>query len=305
MMIKKILEQLEPNSIKRIDDNHILDIYVGLNNINLPTILIRSTYSFDIPNSSKYIDIKKIEDKDRTKYYFILKDLEHFDMFIDIFNDIVEFTRNEKSEVNALKGFIKRYILWSNLFKKSKISMLTKNQIIGLYGELLYLNNYLIKQLGFKEAINAWFGPYKEKKDFEYNDFWKEVKMVKYGKDVVSINSVFQLDDINNGELVVFEYSETESNNLNLYSLVDHMLKNIISFNDVSNFTNRLNEAGYEHKVEYKRPNIETKYLRIIPITSNSNILRYDDLPKTVLDAVYKLKFKVLEGEIYNGPYKF
>ena len=155
MMIRNILNQLESNTIRRIDDSHILNIYVGKNLSNLPTILIRTQYEVLLPNSSKYIDINSDFNNDVHLYFFMLKDIVHLDMFIDIFTDISDYSRKTESEIKSLKMFVSRYILWSNLFIKPNTATLSTNLIIGIFGELLFLNNFLSKKIGMAESIKA------------------------------------------------------------------------------------------------------------------------------------------------------
>ena len=42
-----------------------------------------------------------------------------------------------------------------------------------------------------------------------------------------------------------------------------------------------------------------------IEVKSETKIMRINDLPNTILDAKYSLKFKGMGGEIFNGPFKF
>lgn len=300
-MIENILKILKPNSMRRIDDIHILDIYIGLGQNAMPIVVVRSMIDIKLPKSSKNIEIIDNYKENEHSYYFCLKDMAHYDMFINIFNDIIEYSRKSVSEYISINLFVKRFIIWKNLFLKEINKSLTSNQIIGLYGELYYLKNFLSKEIGLDKSINSWLGPLSEKKDFEFDNKWREIKTVKYGSISVTISSIYQLDDINDGDLCVFEYSYTGSEKNNLYSIIEEILVDIkedISLIEI--FTSKLSEVGYEHKEEYANILIDFKLLHIIPIKKDTPIFRVRDIPKSVLDAEYKLQFRSMEGEIIN-----
>ena len=72
MMIENILKILKPNSMRRIDDIHILDIYIGLGQNAMPIVVVRSMIDIKLPKSSKNIEIIDNYKENEHSYYFCL-----------------------------------------------------------------------------------------------------------------------------------------------------------------------------------------------------------------------------------------
>ncbi len=304
-MIKEKLRDLSINSMTRIDDVHILDVYVGLTIEQKPLIIVKTKNDISMPKSTKVIKIEKDIQNGMIKYYFYLTENKYSDMFLEMFEDIIEYSRTSNESHSSLKLFVKRLLMWMYLFAAKKSTLLSENQITGLFGELLFLDTHMIKQYGGETAVKSWYGPYWGKKDFELNAHWYEVKMTKYGCNTISISSVSQLDDVNDGELIVYSYSFTGQSNNNLFTLVEKISNRIESIETVILFFEKLGAIGYEHRKEYKDLSFEVKSKHTITIDNSSKIIRRSKLSSIIEGVQYELRFKEMKGDIKNGPIRF
>lgn len=297
-MITKILEEVNsPNGFKRVDESHILDIFVGLNYQNKPTIIIKIDYVYEPPKGSKYVDIFKYEKEGFHFYGYSITDLQFRDIFIKIFDDVIEKSRQFDDVVEAFIRFNKRYILWSKMFLVSKSDKMSKNEIVGLYGELYFLfSNFT----DLEDAVKYWHGPLKERKDFVFSNSWSEIKCTKNGNNSVKISSIEQLDDVLEGELIVYEYEEVEDDNStnNIYLLVEFIFQKINSSEIEEDFASKLSAYGYSHEEYYRDFSFAIKKESRIKITEQSEVVRRKKLPKLVENMNYSLLYKQMRG--YN-----
>lgn len=124
-------------------------------------------------------------------------------------------------------------------------SSITREQEIGLFGELLVLN-HLLKDLSPGDAIKAWKGPESEEHDFALNDFDLEVKTTTSDERIHWITNARQLEPAENRPLKLASLQLTPkggSGSCTLAALVDHLLD---SLRDATpSFLRILEIAGY------------------------------------------------------------
>ncbi len=169
----------EKLSYRRIDSTHILDIYVGYNvNKQMSMIITEVGETKDI-QSSKCIDVKIYEKfPNKVSISFNLMDNSMSKLFLQFCNDIIESSR-DIDKTKAINFIIRRWERWITMFKKPYTDLLNESQVLGLLGELIYLKEYMIPKYGQSKAIDSWLGPDKSHKDFEIDDTWYEIKVIK------------------------------------------------------------------------------------------------------------------------------
>ena len=108
-------------------------------------------------------------------------------------------------------------------------SSLTREQEIGLFGELLLLN-HLLKDLNPGESIKAWKGPQSEEHDFTLNDYDLEVKTTTSDERIHWITNVRQLAPAENRPLKLASLQLTPkggSGSCTLGILVEHLVESL------------------------------------------------------------------------------
>ena len=124
-----------------------------------------------------------------------LMDHEQREIFHRLCLDIIETTRQAKSEQEAIERFIARTWRWHWLLRGGRDGRLSDEEQKGLLGELSVLRDILFAAIGVEEAIKSWTGPLGSPKDFEIGRICIEAKARRGGAaPYITISSEYQLD---------------------------------------------------------------------------------------------------------------
>lgn len=181
----------------------------------------------------------------------------------------------------AISNALARWKYWQEMFGRKKPSIMGKQEIKGLIGELLELKKHFIKDYGSEVAIKSWLGPLSGHKDFEIEDTWYEIKAVNESAVQVNISSLEQLDSEKDGHLIVIkleETSNTNSNSINLNQAVISVTEEIADPEILDLFRDRLSNLGYIPSEEYDAYTFEYKGRRMYAVR--------DDFPRITRQMV-------------------
>ena len=130
---------------------------------------------------------------------------------------------------------------------------MSDNEIIGLIGELLFLQDYVIPQWGISKALESWMGPEKTHKDFSMDTDWYEIKAINSGKDSVKISSLEQLDSEIDGHLAVYclEKMSPSFSGIKLNTVVTNLLAKMGTPNNREAFLSKLSLYNFDFSPEY------------------------------------------------------
>lgn len=212
------------------------------------------------------------------------------DNFYDLFNDlIISLYQRIKSIVSpgeAASQFILFYHKWSEFFTNPQSSILSLDEVKGLFGELFILRNLLdhSSAASINEVLSSWVGPYNKGHDFVHDFFDVEVKTKITTKADVKISSEFQLDpDFDKGlYLTVVSVDLNTENSGSIRDLVAEIRDLVIlKFGDESIFLRALNQKNLtiNNLKDYDNFRFEVK-----------SIVRYDckndDFPKLTVKNI-------------------
>ena len=144
-----------------------------------------------------------------------LLDNDFSSLFDDLVVSLIDSTRYLSDPIDASKEFVSTYVKWSSFFSKTIERDLSKERVIGLWGELSYLLD-LIRNASSGSSIDSilksWVGPYDASHDFELSSSSIEIKTKLLSSSMVKISSEFQLDHIDDKKLflTVLSIIETE-----------------------------------------------------------------------------------------------
>ncbi len=110
-----------------------------------------------------------------------------------------------------IKHFVQDISHGKKLFRPNNGGM-NDNEVMGLIGELLFMQDYMIPHYGVDMALDSWMGPEKTHKDYSTESVWYEIKAISAGKDSVKISSLEQLDGDDEGYLAIYCLEKDESN---------------------------------------------------------------------------------------------
>ena len=189
--------------------------------------------------------------------YLIVRDSQYEEQFIRICEDLIRVTESSTDENSAVVRLCSRYNDWKNFWKYRKEG-LSKEQVQGLVGELLYVEKLLKRGLDPIQIFTAWHGVNGSDQDFVFEDRWAEVKTIRQSGTEVKISSLEQLENprdistnVVEGRLVVIRVHSDPvgETSFNLISLVDR-LKEQLSSNPLAlrYFLNNLDRVGVNLK---------------------------------------------------------
>jgi hypothetical protein len=129
--------------------------------------------------------------------YLLLKliDTTQRSIFYQLCMDIIESTRDAESERVAVASAINRTWRWHHLLRGGS-SSLSEEEQKGLFGELRFLEQFLLPNLPPEDALSSWTGPFGAPKDFEIGNICVEAKTRRgAATPYIVISSEHQLDD--------------------------------------------------------------------------------------------------------------
>lgn len=278
----------------QINVEHPLDWYVMYASREHKSIIIISDIPADKIASSKSIEASCNLRKDgRYAISFTLVDKEQEDVFISMSSDIIEFSKSEQTPQDSLKRALQRYAAWMKLLDHKRNALLSQNEQKGLLAELLFLKNEIEKGVQPSEAISGWVGPDGADQDFLYTDGWHEVKATGVSSSQITISSVEQLDNTEDGELVIFRIdkcSPAHTNATTLYALV-HELFCLMAANTTAldDFVLKLGAAGYIDTEEYNKQYFMVSAKQCYNVNETFPRILRDDLPDEIVNIEYLL----------------
>lgn len=174
------------------------------------------------------------------------------DLFTVIAQDIAEAAGAADSADLACTRFIARLHSWQRFFRAYPDEGLSRERQQGLYGELVFVRDYLIP---FGGPITSWAGGDPVSRDFNFGLWAVEVKTSATKQpQSISISSELQLDGKGLSNLFLWHLSidRAEGQGQTLPEVVA-MVRNSVSQAERNTFEVKLLEAGYldEHATRY------------------------------------------------------
>lgn len=293
---KRFSTIVEPGAFVLLDASHQVEFYIGLDEIGRKTLVARSKTNPGNIKSTSAIEVTVGQLKNKTwSLGFHLIPNSMSGLFYKFCDDIVESCRDNSVVIDEMSFIVKRFDSWKKLFFNMKRELLSENEIMGLIGEIVFMQNDLKNNYDTENALNAWSGYDKTHKDFSIEKLWYEIKTTKSNSLTIKISSVEQLDSDLDGFLVLFEM-EKMSQEFNGYSLnnVIRAFINELNENLVDLFLEKLRACGYTYDDNYD------KY--VYRIVSKKVYLVNDDFPRITKEnlpnSIVKIEYEILKHNI-------
>lgn len=280
-----------PEYFSRIDDEHILDLHIGLDEKGRKPIELRSMFKPVKVTGTSAIDVTQYTKPEYNTIRFSLKDDDMSGLFYKFCEDIIEQTKDLKNEKDGYKAITTRFFQWKKMFVLSKNTFLTEPEIMGMIGEILFLRGPLADEIGLSEALKSWSGQELTHKDFSCSDKWYEVKTISRGNTTVRISSLEQLDSDKNGELIVYSLEKMSPayNGISLNKLILETRQMFLSADDADTFLAKVAMQGYEYNNYYDEFVFEVSGLTRYKVTDQFPKLTHANVPKEITKANYDL----------------
>lgn len=298
---KRFDDFTSPNFYSRVSTDHVLELYIGLDEKRRKSIELRSSFTPRKVKGTAAIEVNQYDNQQYKTIRFSLTDEEISGLFFTFCEDLIEQTSTLKDTNGGYNAIVVRFHQWKKMFITSKKVFLNENQIMGLIGELLFLKEQLIGRIGAYEALRSWSGQELTHKDFSYNDTWTEVKAVRRNAETVKISSLEQLDSEVDGELTVYalEKMSAEYNGITLNKLVVEIRNMLADSDDRDIFMSKVALQGYEYHNYYNDFVYEKIYRKNYSVTKDFPRLTPKDVPKSVVKAAYDIQLnEISEFEV-------
>lgn len=236
----------------RIGENDKLNLYIGKDDHARYCFEFRGNHTPLKVLGSDVISVSQTKTDHDICLRFALEDPDLLEHFCTFCQDLIESTACIDEDNAAYRAICTRYASWKKLFKLSN-KKLSEPEIMGLIGELLFLQDQMFPIYGIDQALESWMGPEKTHKDFSLNDSWYEVKTVNAGKESVTISSLEQLDGDLIGFLAVYKLEKMSPsyNGIKLLGVISSILGKINTPVQKEVFMSKLEQFGFDFSPEY------------------------------------------------------
>lgn len=292
--IKKVFSETAGiDSFTRVDDSHILDLYLGKDQMSRNTLLLIACDEPTEIYSSQIITTQiGLRTDGEWALSFSLINEKFEDLFCHFCSDIIEASRILTDRRQGSAFVCSRYVKWQEMLKKNASGLLSFQEIKGLTGELYFLSHYLIAKYGWQDALNSWIGPDKADQDFVCPDKWYEVKALVSGAESVRISSVEQLDADHAGELVLIYLDKTsyaDPQKITLNALVKYTESLLPTSDAREKLFDILINQGYYFRSEYDEYIFHFSAMGRYLVDASFPSIRRTLIPDAVTAAKYNL----------------
>lgn len=313
-MSKSPWKELQPSpdsnhsTTLRVDEEHPWDLFwaVGLEGnpqlaCRLPADTVRPSTD-DIPKT-RAIEVRLAHVDDWCWFVIELQDRSFEDIFLSLCLALIESTRVVQHVSGITPVLLRHLARWQRMLGKAgNLRGLSKEEIIGLVGELLFLQEYLFPIFSAREALSFWVAPQDHPQDFTIPQGKTiEVKCRQAtAPDMVHISSQWQLyqPDLPLYLVVLTLSQSNHGEGFSLHSLVQSMRGLLeLDIKALDGFEEALLLRGYlDNPSEYDRiwwslaasrcHLVDDAFPRLIPTS----------LPQGVLEVGYTLSLPVCEA---------
>ena len=296
--------------LQRLDPNHPMDFFVGINEKGNDELVLLTTIEPAQLKSSTALEVEKNVRKDgRWATQIASVEPKNQDIFASLCLDLVASSYNVESEKRGLECVIKRFLAWQRLFANLK-NDLSMSVLKGMVGELSFLTYIADKTGSWNEALNGWQGPDGADRDFVFQTNWFEIKSISTGKDKITISSLNQLEENNSGYLVVYNVDETSYTDPYAVT-VNGMVDNIRAILEelpveLQLFNQKLVSLGYIPKQSYDSIFFSQRGMDLYHVDYDFPKLTTANVPSEIVAARYDIslagieKWKRTEEEVWN-----
>lgn len=168
---------------RRIDPAHALDLFWAQDHLGHYLFIYefppeQDLLKINLPDlvgiKTLYIPANNVINKNRL--ILQLNNESNWEIFLSLCNDLIQATWRAENSSIAVQTILKRLLHWQEFLKNNHNNLLDEEKILGLIGELIFLNKYLAPAFGAGQSIKFWQGPNGLPQDFNVNEIAIEVK---------------------------------------------------------------------------------------------------------------------------------
>ncbi|MBQ6619044.1 MAG: PD-(D/E)XK motif protein [Thermoguttaceae bacterium] len=280
---------------------HALEWYVRYVTKDQKSIVIVSDLPVDSITSSRSIETACNQRRDgKYAISFTLVNRAQEDVFISMSSNIIEYSKEETTQKDALAKVLRRYAQWLKLLDHKRSSLLSLNAQKGLIAELSFLKEMIEKGMPASEALSGWVGPEGSDQDFFYSEGWYEIKATGTSSVSVTITSIEQLDCEVPGELVIYRIDKCARQQvgaLTLYNLVHDVISRLTDNPGlVEELVLKLASVDYFDTQEYDNIHFVITDKTHYEVNEIFPRMVRDGMPKEIVNAEYQIDLPSIDS---------
>lgn len=294
--------------LRRMDPRHPLDFFYGKDFFGNYIFIFKCRITGDIPQKPQQlagIDISLDScGGENIELRLKLLDASQADIFKALCANLMSATERLGREQHkaGIDIIIHRLLRWQELLKARKENLLTRGQIIGLWGEIVFFRDLFLNHLPPLEALSAWRGPFGDEQDFIVADWLTEIKTQLSSSDrKIQISSADQLDTVSGNIVICHQIVGPVANTDPRAMSLNDMIKDVIQkINDwgsaVDVLQSILIESGYIQRSEYDEEKWTLNERCYYVVGEGFPAIKSSDLAIGILDVRYNIKTEAITG---------
>lgn len=299
LMFSNLEKGIYNNQKKAVNDSKV-KVYYGITKDGFARLSFLSTLKPPKIDSTKMLRVIQGEEG-KGNYWtcFDLLNREFEKIFFMFCNDITSSIQNLENEVKELNTIKERFSIWKIMFKKVRSSLSSEKEQ-GLFGELYFLDKYMIPKYGVENSVNSWTGPLSYNKDFSIDNTWYEIKTTSVNSTCVKISSLLQLSSDIPGNLSIIKIEKmSEEYNNGICSISDIFYKILKQINDCElqeKFVSKVLEYGFNPETDFQKNKYAVSNITIYKVDNDFPRLTEKDIKFQEIDNVtYEIIIKTIE----------
>lgn len=229
----------------------------------------------------------------RTRIVAAVSNAEFRDVFRLFADDIHRTLANAPHQVAATRGFIDRIHRWQRFLGHRGHNGLTKEEQLGLIGELTFLRDSVMPRMSSAEAVASWKGSSRAIHDFAFCRGTVEVKALGSSEAYAfGVSNIDQLDSAAPGEhfICCMSFERTSAGPLALNNVVDE-IRYALSDGAEALFNDCLLDAGYvdAHRDRYSDAKYALRSTRYFHVVDGFPRIRRSSLASGVEGVSYRV----------------
>lgn len=251
---------------KKLSVSAPIGVYYGISEEGYFRLSFRSSAKSQPMESTKLLRVT--QGYEGSSIYWTCFDLLNLDaqkVFFTFCENLIESITETTTEYDALKQLKNRYNTWRSMFRKDMIQKIPMEILQGLFGELYFLNSFMIPKYDIATAVSSWGGPEFLSKDFSVGTTWYEIKTIGANAQTVKISSLAQLSADVDGHLVAIRAEAMSDEFTNGESSVEELLQIVLGKIQDSTtkniFLDKISAFCENHKIDLTDDCLTKKFL--------------------------------------------
>ena len=290
-------------NVLRVSESHPLSMFWGKDAQGRYLFIneIQHEFDSDIKKLPKLdgIKIAVLKHEHKSRLVLLLNDKTNWELFYSLCLDLIKATILLPEGEIPYSVILRRLSRWQAFLRRRRPDLLTREEIKGLIGELLLLEEKVSRVFGWQQAVSFWKGPEGAPQDFLIHDSVIEVKCQTGGsKPTIKISSAEQLTfQVPKGHLAVYTIATaaaSDSMSFSLNELIARIQDRLESESSETcdMFDELLSLTGYIPREEYDDPRYKKIELMCYEIRNGFPRILISEIASGIESISYSIKLE-------------